>query len=133
MGNSHRSDIPIGKLLELELGAQARCQRCRSHRIINLAKLVAAKGPDYSLFNRCCPCRMKRDCGGRVRFFRCSPFLPLFSEMREYYWNELDYLEKVGSDPLWQRQEAWRRVCDMFDRRRAGEAELRRRRSGSRG
>jgi len=45
------------------------CQTCRAYREIDLVELATRVGPQYSLVNRRCRCRLTKGCQGWNRFF----------------------------------------------------------------
>lgn len=48
----------IGEMLATRVPVMVECTLCKCNLTIDLALLIAAKGPDYSLFNRRCRCRL---------------------------------------------------------------------------
>jgi hypothetical protein len=46
----------------------ARCSLCKAHRQIDLDALMAKVGPDYSLWNRRCRCKLTKGCRGWNKF-----------------------------------------------------------------
>lgn len=46
------------------MGAKVECNRCQCERILNIEMLIAKVGPDYSLHNRRCRCKLLPGCPG---------------------------------------------------------------------
>lgn len=60
-------DSSVGWLIENGRRIKARCLVCESHVDVDLAPILAAKGPEYTLAKRRPPCR-DRTCPGRMTF-----------------------------------------------------------------
>ncbi|CAD7335417.1 hypothetical protein SPHS8_00497 [Sphingobium sp. S8] len=73
----------VGAMVEHGTKVQATCTRCRSTQIVDPRRILLIKGPDYSLVNRRCRCRMTEDCPG---------------------WNRFHYLHGVMR-PLWRDED----------------------------
>lgn len=73
----------IGAMVENKVEVQVTCSRCECMKDITLHKLLAIKGPDYSLVNRRCRCRLTKGCPG---------------------WNRFHYLHGVMR-PLWRDED----------------------------
>lgn len=77
----------IGQMAELGFTAHVSCAKCREYRQIDLSALVAKVGPDYSLWNRRCRCRMTPGCDGWNRFFVGPGWhVAAFDERTEWRW-----------------------------------------------
>lgn len=66
-------------------GAQIKawCDKCNETRLVDYDRLIAQKGPDYSLINR----RSKCACGGWVFFlYRNGVFRPLWDDSAVNRW-----------------------------------------------
>lgn len=87
----HATRQTIGEMLAKGEGVRVGCSRCKSGRLVDLAKLIEAKGPDYSLFNRRCRCKLMKGCPGYNRFFTTSGFGKMFwDEATDLRWMEDD-------------------------------------------
>lgn len=60
-------DSRVGVLIENGRRIRARCLVCERHVDVDLARILAAKGPDFTLEKRRPPCR-DRTCPGRMTF-----------------------------------------------------------------
>jgi hypothetical protein len=58
----------VGRMLEAGLPVAGRCGVCAEQRDVDLARLHAAKGPDYSLWHRRTRCTLTPDCPGWITF-----------------------------------------------------------------
>lgn len=58
----------VGAMVENGTHVQVACTRCQEWQVVDLAKLLALKGPEYSLINRRCRCRLTPGCPGWNRF-----------------------------------------------------------------
>lgn len=54
----------VGAMVESGCVVQVWCDRCRVHQRVDLVALLAKVGPDYSLCNRRCRCRLTEGCTG---------------------------------------------------------------------
>lgn len=54
----------LGDMLRTGVGAKAECNRCGCEKAINIPLLIEKVGPDYSLHNRRCPCKLLPGCEG---------------------------------------------------------------------
>jgi hypothetical protein len=73
----------------VERGAEIRvwCDTCDVCRHLDLPAFMAVTGPDYSLINRRCRCRMTTGCHGWNRFFyRQAVYRPLWNEATKWRW-----------------------------------------------
>lgn len=68
----------LGDMLRNGVRAKVECNRCQCERHINLEMLIAKVGPDYSLYNRRCRCKMMPNCLGHNYFLhnRSGVWLP---------------------------------------------------------
>ncbi len=73
----------------------ARCTGCSAYREIDLPALMAKVGPDYSLWNRRCRCRMTKGCKGWNRF-AVGPgwHTKDYDERTEMRWMEQEWQER---------------------------------------
>ena len=78
----------IGDLVRTGVEAMVSCTVCQVGHKIDLSTLLAAKGPDYSLINRRCRCRLTDGCPGWNRFYhrRSGVFLPLWDDETAARW-----------------------------------------------
>ena len=78
----------IGDLMRTGVEVMVECTFCPCGHVLDLAPLLAAKGPDYSLFNRRCRCRLSDGCPGWNRFLhrRSSVFLPMWDDETALRW-----------------------------------------------
>ena len=58
----------VGAMVEHGTKVTVSCSKCRAWQEIDPRKILAAKGPDYSLVNRRCRCRLTPSCPGWNRF-----------------------------------------------------------------
>ncbi|MBJ7440547.1 MAG: hypothetical protein JHD35_16175 [Sphingopyxis sp.] len=79
--------LTVGAMAEHGVRVQVHCTKCRAYHVIDPAVLVAIKGPEYSLVNRRCRCRLTEGCRG---------------------WNNFHYLHGVMR-PLWVFEEVYPR------------------------
>ncbi|MEA3044613.1 MAG: hypothetical protein QOH47_2451 [Sphingomonadales bacterium] len=96
MGNSGRiqtrQNMPawvqtVGAMLAEGCEVRAMCQVCRRWEPVDLAKIAAAKGPDYSLIDRRSRCRFTPGCKGWVRFaYLLGVFRPLWTTAAAERW-----------------------------------------------
>src|SRR3546814_11428576 len=86
----------LGDMLRTGVRANVACTVCKCERAINLQNLIDKVGPDYSLYNRRCRCRLLPGCEGWNYFLhdRSGVFLPLRSAERHPRW----LLSKSHSD-----------------------------------
>lgn len=71
------------------------CTVCKYWQDVDIPKLIAIKGPDYSLIDRCCRCNVTPGCKGYNRFhYLRGVFRPLWTDRAIYRWIERDYLER---------------------------------------
>ena len=70
---------------------EVRCNKCREFKVltkVDLERIIQAKGPDYSLFNRRCRCKLTPDCPGwnSFRYQRGPWAYGLYDEKTEMRW-----------------------------------------------
>jgi hypothetical protein len=65
----------LGQMVDGGHTAMAECATCRGHQDIDLAKLIAKVGREYSLWNRRSPCRLTPGCTGFM-VYRAGPGWP---------------------------------------------------------
>lgn len=70
------SNSKVGWLVDQHRSVRARCLVCETHVDVDLAPILAAKGPDFSLANRRPPCR-DHTCPGRMVFEDWSRMWPI--------------------------------------------------------
>lgn len=65
------------------------CDATRDLRMPEIAALIEKVGPDYSLINRRCRCRLTPNCRGwnRFRYNGAGGMYPLWTEAQEARWN----------------------------------------------
>ncbi|WP_420142022.1 hypothetical protein [Sphingomonas sp.] len=78
--------------------ARVSCTECKRLREIDIPALIEKVGPEYSLWNRRCRCRLKKDCPGWNRFF-IGPgwFTKSYDEQTEMRWIEEDWKERKAA------------------------------------
>ncbi len=59
----------LAELIRNKMPAFVGCEKCRRYKQIDLEALMAKVGPDYSLWNRRCKCRLKAGCDGWNKFW----------------------------------------------------------------
>lgn len=68
------------------------CTMCSAHGPVDIEKLVRLKGPDYSLVNRRCPCRLKPGSTGWIRFFYShGRMTPMWDDTMADRWSDHDW------------------------------------------
>lgn len=103
----------IGHLVKARRKVTWWCSVCRTLGPVDLAPILAAKGPDFSLTNKRPPCR-SAGCPGRVRFEDRTSMWPIFLESIDHgdqaWWDyneaERTQLEGLGyqmRDGKWVR------------------------------
>lgn len=73
------TDSRVGWLHDHQKRVRARCLVCETHVDVDLAPILAAKGPEFSLAKRRPPCR-DRTCPGRMVFEDWSRMWPIAFE-----------------------------------------------------
>lgn len=58
----------VGAARDAGLKIEATCPRCWGERIVDLDRIIAFHGPEYSLIDRQTSCPFRAGCSGRVRF-----------------------------------------------------------------
>ncbi len=99
----------VGNLHETGAAVSAFCPRCNVHTPVDLERLIAAKGPLYSLWNRQAKCKTKT-CSERVFFIASLPGHSTWpTNMRTpEYPHQTDDLHK-----LWQADRDAKRRADI--------------------
>jgi hypothetical protein len=94
-----RSKRTIAAMIEHGFSSYAYCPACRLYREVDLNKLMATKGPAYSLWNRRCRCK-KPGCTGWVRF-KVGPgwHTPDYDDNTEARWIDAEWEERLARDP----------------------------------
>lgn len=85
----------LGNMLEHGHTAWGECRTCGAHRPIDFVRLIAKVGPDYSLWNRRCRCRLTDGCRGWIKFY-CGPGWPhiMCDEATASRWMDLEMEER---------------------------------------
>lgn len=70
---------------------RAICWTCGEFRDIDLQALAAKVGPEYSLINRCSPCKLTPGCKGWVKFmYNQGVMRNLWTYEQEWVWDRRD-------------------------------------------
>lgn len=89
--------LTVGEMLQAQQGAGScavtvTCTACKVGRDVDLAAIVARKGPDVSLINRRARCRLTAGCTGWNRFhYQSGVMRPLWTEACTFAWMEADW------------------------------------------
>lgn len=71
----------LAKIIRNEREIQVWCEKCRALHVFTQAELIALAekvGPEFSLIDRRCRCRLTPGCDGWNRFdFKCGVFRPM--------------------------------------------------------
>jgi hypothetical protein len=87
-------------MIEQGFESYARCTTCGGDKTVDLPALMAKVGPDYSLWNRRCRCRLTEGCTGWVRFMVGPGWLTKdYDDRTEARWVDAEWQEKLARDP----------------------------------
>jgi hypothetical protein len=90
-----RMSRTLGELVAYNMPALVTCTTCKAHRQIDLPALIEKVGPDYSLWNRRCRCRLTDGCMGWNRFFVGGGWpTKSWDDATEDRWMEMDWRER---------------------------------------
>lgn len=74
----------LDKIIRNEREIQVWCEKCRALHVFTQAELIALAekvGPEFSLIDRRCRCRLTPGCSGWNRFdFKCGVFRPMMTQ-----------------------------------------------------
>lgn len=90
----------LAEMIDHGFESYARCTTCGVSRRIDLHALMAKVGPDYSLWNRRCRCKLTDACHGWVSF-KVGPgwHTPDFDNRTEARWIDAEWEERLARDP----------------------------------
>ncbi len=87
----------LGAMIDEGCKVRAICDRCHEWKDVDITALAARVGPEYSLINRRCPCRLRQGCAGWNRFYiLLAVYRPLWTDERSKQWTLEDLRRRGG-------------------------------------
>lgn len=86
----------VGAAKEENTELRAECSVCHDGRAVDLDKVIALKGPDYSLINRRTKCTLTEACKGWIKFyFPLGVYQRMWDDETALRWSDIDRAERM--------------------------------------